>query len=69
MKGFLRVVKELSDDISMGFRLSKCAKAAFKKGKLENSDHVRLLDEETMTIDLEQEKVYKYLGVDEYSRI
>ena len=29
-----------------------------------NSDHVRL-DEETMIKDLEQQKVYTYLGVDE----
>ena len=36
----------------------------FLRGKLENSDHVRL-DEETMIKDLKQEKVYKYLGVDE----
>ena len=48
----------------MEFELSKCAKPTFKRGKLEKSDHVRL-DGETMIKDLEQEKVYKYLGVDE----
>ena len=49
----------------MEFGLSKCAKATFKGGKLEKSDHVRQ-DEET---DLEQEKVYKYLGIDVSSGI
>ena len=44
--------------------MSKCAKASFKGRKLQNSHYVRL-DEETMIKDLEQEKVYKYLGVDE----
>ena len=39
-----------------------------KRGKLEKSDHVQL-DEETMIKDLEQEKVYKYLGVDKSSGI
>ena len=39
-----------------------------KRGKLEKSDHVQL-DEETMIKDLEQEKVYKCPGVDEYSGI
>ena len=44
------------------------AKATFKIGKLEKSDHVRL-DKETAIKDLELEKVYKYLGVDESSGI
>ena len=56
MKGF-------SDDIGMEFRLSKCANATFTRGKSGKSDRVRL-DKETMTKDLEQEKVYKYLGID-----
>ena len=60
-EGLLRIVKGFSDDIGMEFGLSKCAKATFKKGKLEKSDHVRL-DEETMIKNLEQEKVYKYLS-------
>ena len=67
-EGLLRIVKEFSDDIGMEFRLSKCVKATFKRDKLEKSDHVQL-DEETVMKDLEQEKVYKYLGVDESSRI
>ena len=68
LEGHLRIVKGFSDDTGMEFGLSKCAKATFKRGKLEKSDHVRL-DEETIIKDLEQEKVYKYLGVDESSGI
>ena len=68
LEGHLRIVKGFSDDIDTKFGLSKCAKATFKRGKLEKSHHV-LLDEETMIKDLEQEKVYKYLGVDESSGI
>ena len=68
LEGLLRIVKGFSDDIGMEFGLSKCAKANFKRDKLEKSDHVRL-DEETMIKDLEQEKVYKYFAVDESSRI
>ena len=51
--------------------MSKSAKTTFKRGKLgklEKFDHVRL-DEETMIKDLEQEKVYKYLGIAESRRI
>ena len=48
--------------------MSKCAKGTFKRGILEKFDHVQL-DEETMIKDLEQEKVYKCLGVDESSEI
>ena len=47
-----------SDDIGMGFGLSKGAKATFKRGKLETCDHIQL-DEETMIKDLEQKKVYR----------
>ena len=68
LEGLLRIVKGFSDDIGMEFGLSKCAKTTFKRGKLEKSDHVRL-EEETMIKDLEQEKVYKYLSVDESSGI
>ena len=68
LEGLLGIVKGFSDDIGMEFELSMCAKATFKRGKLEKSDHLQL-DEETMIKDLEQEKVYKYLGVDESSGI
>ena len=68
LSGPLRIVKGFSDDIGMEFGLSKCAKATFKRGKLEKSDHVRL-DEETIIKDLEQEKVYTYLGIDESTGI
>ena len=61
MKGF-------SIDIDMEFGLSEYAKTTFKRSKLEKSDHVRL-DEETIIKDLEQEKIYNYLGVDESSSI
>ena len=67
-EGLLRIVKGFSDGIGMEFGLIKCAKATFMRGKLENSHHVQL-DEETMIKDLKQEKVYKYLGVDESSGI
>ena len=59
----LRIIKGFSDDIGMEFRLSKSAKATFKRGKLKMTDHVRL-DEEVMIKDLEEENVYKYLGAD-----
>ena len=55
--GLLRIVNGFSYDIGMESGLSKCDKAAFKRGKLgklEKSDHVRL-DEETVIKDLEQE--------------
>ena len=51
LEGLLRIVKGFSDDIGMDFGLSKCAKASFKRRKLEKSDHVRL-KEETMIKDL-----------------
>ena len=40
LKGLLRIVKEVSDEIGMEFSLSECAKVTFKTGRLENYDHV-----------------------------
>ena len=68
LEGLSRIVRGFSDDIGMELGLSKCSKATFKRSKLEKFDHVQL-DEETMIKDLEQEKVYKCLGVDESSEI
>ena len=36
-EGFLRIVKVFSDDIGMGFGLSTCTKATFKRAKLEKN--------------------------------
>ena len=68
LERLLKIVKGFRDNIGIEFGLSKCAKATFKRGRLEKSDHVRL-DEETMIKNLKQEKVYKYLDADESSGI
>jgi len=64
IEGLLKIVKGFSDDIGMEFGLDKCAKATFKRGKLEKTNNV-ILDEKTVIKDLEQEGVYRYLGVNE----
>ena len=48
----------------MEFGLQKCAKASFKKGKLTSTGNI-VIDVDTETQELDQEGVYKYLGVDE----
>ena len=62
--GELKVLKQFSDDIGMEFRLEKCAKASFKKGKLTSTGNI-VIDVDTEIQDLDQEGVYKYLGEDE----
>ena len=62
--GELKIVKQFSDDIGMEFALEKCAKASFKKGKLTSSGNI-VIDVDTEIQELDQEGVYKYLGVDE----
>ena len=62
LEGLLSRVNRFSDDIDMEFRLSKCAKSTFKRGKLEKSDHIRL-DEETAIKDLEQVKPWNKIGL------
>ena len=62
--GELKIVKQFSDDIGMEFGLEKCAQASFKKGKLALTGNI-IIDEYTAIEELNQEGIYKYLGVDE----
>ena len=64
LEGLLKTVKKFSDDIGMEFGLDKCAKATFKGGKMVKSEFVHL-DMDTVIKSLDQEDVYKYLGVNE----
>ena len=61
-------MKKFSDDIGTSFELNKCAKATFERGKLTGTTSVEL-DRNKVIKDLEQEEVYKDLGVDESNRI
>ena len=61
--GLLTVVTKFSDDIRMEFGLEKCAKATFKEKLTETSD--LKLDSDTCIGELDQEGVYKYLGINE----
>ena len=62
--GQLKIVKQFSDDIGMTFGLEKCAKASFKRGKLVSTGNIEISDDIAIQ-ELNQEEVYKYLGVDE----
>ena len=63
-KSLLKIVKGFSDDIRMEFGLDKCAKAAFKRGRLAKTKNIEL-DVGTTIQDLEHEGTYKYLGMNE----
>jgi hypothetical protein len=56
-------VKTFSDDIHMEFGLEKCAKIAFKRGKLVHSQNL-VTDINREIQELEQGKTYKYLGIE-----
>ena len=62
--GELKIVKQFSHDIGMEFGLEKYAKASFMKGKLASTGNI-IIDDDTEIKELDQEGVYKYLGVDE----
>ena len=55
-------MKQFSGDIGMEFGLEKCAKASFKKGKLTSTGKI-VIDVDIEIQELDQEGVYKYLGV------
>jgi hypothetical protein len=60
----LQTVKNFSDDIHMEFGLEKCAKITFKRGKLIHSQNL-VIDINREIQELEQGKMYKYLGTEE----
>jgi hypothetical protein len=60
----IQTVKTFSDDIHTDFGLEKCAKITFKKGKLIHSQNL-MIDINREMQELEQGKMYKYLGIEE----
>ena len=60
----LGVVKTFSDDIEMEFGLDKCSKVTIKRGKLVSGSNSKL-NNDTEIRNLDQDEVYKYLGVDQ----
>ena len=62
LEGLIKTAKVFSDNIGMQFGLEKCAKASFKRDKLVKTSNI-IIDNETIIKGLEQEKSYKYLGV------
>ena len=64
LEGLLKIVKSFSDDIGMEFGLSKCAKASFKRGRKVKTNNLDI-DNSTLIREIDQEEVYKYLGVNE----
>ena len=64
LEDLLNIVKDFSDDIGMEFGLDKCATATFKHGKFQKSTNIQL-DANTVIRNLDQDEVYKYLGVHE----
>jgi len=60
----IQAVKTFSDDIHMEFGLEKWARITFKRGKLTPSQNL-VIDINREIKDLEQGKMYKYLGIEE----
>ena len=63
----MEIVKQFSEDIKMDFGLEKCATLTIKKGKRTDSESLIIGDLEIKEI--EQESVYKYLGIEETETI
>ena len=60
----IQTLKTFSDDIHMEYGLEKCAKIAFKRGKLVHSQNL-VIDINREIQELEQGNTYKYLGIEE----
>ena len=64
LEGLMKKVKAFIDDIGIEIGLDKCAKATFKRGKLESTDNLAL-DDEAVIKESEREGTYNNLGVNE----
>ena len=64
LTGLLDTVKHFCDDIGMQFGLDKCAKATFTKGKIVKTENI-ILDVSNSINEMEHERMYKYLGIQE----
>jgi len=61
------MVKRFSTDICMEFGLDKCAFLTLRKGRRINSENI-IIDHTTIK-QLDQEKTYKYLGIEESEKV
>ena len=68
LTGLINTVKNILDDIKMEFRLDKCAKASFKRGKKVSAEGIPLDDNQVIQ-DLDQAETYKYLGMEDAERV
>jgi len=60
----IQIFKSFSDYIHMEFGLEKCAKIAFKRGKLVHWQNL-VIDINREIQELEEGNTYKYLGIEE----
>ena len=63
----IEIVKRFSNDICMEFGLDKCAFVLLKKGRRIESENIEI--EGDIIKELEQERTYKYLGIEESEKI
>ena len=64
LRALLETTQIFSNDIGMSFGLEKCAKISTVRGKVKNRDNITLSSEEE-TRELNNQKFYRYLGVEE----
>ena len=62
LQGLVETVKRISDDIGMDFGLDKCVKVTFKRGKIVSTSNIHL-DIDNIIKELDNEEMYKYLGI------
>ena len=66
LKLLLNIVTKFSEDIGMSFGLNKCAYVYIERGKRKSMGE-KIVINRVETSELEEGKLYNYLGVDEYT--
>ena len=64
LRALLETTQIFSNDIGMSLGLEKCAKISIVRGKVKNRDNIILSSEEEIQ-ELNNQKFYEYLGVEE----
>ena len=65
LKDINKMIVQVSNDTGVCCRVAKCAEVAYERGKMVKSEGLQVLNEKMKTIDPDENKIYKFLGVEQ----
>ena len=63
LKNVNKIIAQVTHDTGACYRVSKCADIIFEHGKMVREEGLRVLEEIMKTMDLDENDIYKFLGI------